>query len=58
MTKKKSTRKPVTYTRAHAPVRPVWMRVIKFITLVIFTALTLLSIVAAVMHYYKHVIKN
>ncbi len=57
MTKKKSFRKPAANTRIIDPVRHTWMRVVRSVTLVMLSIVTLISLAAAILKYYNHITK-
>ena len=54
---KSSTRKKPVYSKIKDPVKPKWMRVVKIITIILFSIIMLLIIAGIIIKYYRLVSK-
>ncbi|OQP60199.1 hypothetical protein A3860_34545 [Niastella vici] len=55
---KSSTRKPAIYSKVKDPVKPKWMRVIRFIMLILLTIFILMAIAGIMIKYYRDISKH
>ncbi len=54
MTKKKSsTRRQLVYSKTKSPVKPMWMRVVKVIAMVLLGIFMLMAIAGIIIKYYR-----
>jgi len=55
---KSSTRKRPFYSKVKDPVKPMWMQVVRFITITLCSIIMLLAMAAIVLKYYLLVSKH
>jgi hypothetical protein len=53
--KKSSTRKKPVYSKIKDPVKPLWMRVAKIVTMILLGAIMLAAIAGYMIRYYHHI---